>query len=338
MSNKYNQPLVIHTVDTHTGGDPTRIVVSGLPPVPGETMLEKKKYLIENLDHIRTSLILEPRGHKDMFGAILLEPTLPEADIGVVFMDTSGYLNMCGHGTIGVTTAIIERQIISYKSNDLVVLETPAGLVKVRATVNGNKVENVSIQNVPGFLWEPNIALEVPEVGNIMVDIAFGGNFYAFVDANELGLKITPNNNEKFSDIGMKILNHVNKTVKVEHPLEKNINKVDLIIFLDKSEEEGVDTQNVCVFGQGQVARSACGTGLSAQMAKENGKNLLNVGSTFVTESIINTKFYGKVVEEVRVGDIPAIIPEVNGNAYVMGVHQFILHPEDPLKYGFLLK
>lgn len=338
MSNNKNKPLVIHTIDTHTGGDPTRIVISGLPPVPGETMLEKKKYLIENLDHIRTSLILEPRGHKDMFGAVLLEPTLPEADIGVIFMDTSGYLNMCGHGTIGVVTAIIERQLISYKSNDLVVLDTPAGLVKVRATVNGNRVENVSIQNVPGFLWESNIALEVPEVGNVTVDIAFGGSFYAFVDANELDLKITPNNHEKFSDIGMKILNHVNKTVKVEHPLEKNINKVDLIIFLDNSEQEGVDTQNVCVFGQGQVARSACGTGLSAQMATKYGKNLLNVGDSFNTESIINTTFYGKVVDKVSVGELTGIIPEVNGNAYVMGVHQFILHPEDPLKHGFLLK
>src|SRR5690625_2845130 len=152
-----NSPLVIRTVDTHTGGDPTRILISGLPDVPGNTMLEKKNYIIEHLDYYRQSLLLEPRGHKDMFGAILLEPIHPDADVGVVFMSNDGYLNMCGHGTMGVVTAIIEDGIIAYEEGNQILLETPAGLVTVTPTLEGNKVTNVAIENVPAFLWKDNV-------------------------------------------------------------------------------------------------------------------------------------------------------------------------------------
>lgn len=331
-------PTIIHTIDTHTGGDPTRIVVSGLPLVLGNTMLEKKQYLIDNLDHIRTSLMLEPRGHKDMFGAVLLEPTSSEADVGVVFMSNSGYLNMCGHGTIGVATAIIESGIISYNTNKPVILETPAGLVNITPTMIGNKVTNVSLQNVPAFLLKEDVEIEVPSVGKIKVDISFGGSFFAFVNADEAGISLAPSNQEYLSKLGLEILDEVNRSIQVEHPIEKSINKVELILFITDSDTKDVNTKNVAIFGEGQVARSACGTGLSAQMATQSGKNKLKTDEHFATESVINTPFLGRIVKETNVGNLSAIIPEVNGNAYITGKHEFILHPEDELKNGFLLK
>lgn len=338
MSNSNSIPTIIRTIDTHTGGDPTRIVISGLPEVPGKTMLEKKQYLIDHLDSIRTSLMLEPRGHKDMFGAVLLKPTMPEAAIGVVFMNNAGYLNMCGHGTIGVVTAIIENQLIAYDPEKPLILETPAGLVTVTPTLKGNKVVNVSIQNVPAFLWSQDVVVDVDGIGELTVDIAFGGSFFALVDVNSVGYDLIPKHHEEFSTMGMNILNTINNTIKVEHPLEKNFNKVELILFLDKSKDQSVNTQNVAIFGEGQVARSACGTGLSAQMATQSGKELLKKGDTFVTESIIKTAFHGKYSTVTTVGEFSAIIPEINGNAFITGRHEFILHPEDSLKYGFLLK
>lgn len=332
-------PQTIHTIDTHTGGDPTRIVVSGLPDIPGETMLDKKQYIIDNLDHIRRSVLLEPRGHKDMFGALLLDPIHPDADVGVIYLSNQGYLNMCGHGTIGVTTALIESGIIAFDSKDPVVLETPAGLVYVDATLEGNKVTNVSIQNVPAFLWEKDVKLDIPELGNIKVDVAFGGSFFVLVDSEKSGIKdLSPANNEYLAELGVKIIEEANKIVKVEHPEEKKINKIELILFLENSNNDNINTRNVNVFGEGQVARSACGTGLSAQMAVQSAKGLLDKESQYNTESIINTPFFGRIVDETTVGKRKAIIPEINGDAFITGKHEFILHPEDELKNGFLLK
>ena len=327
----------IRTVDTHTGGDPTRIVVSGLPEVPGETMLDKKQYIMENLDYIRRSVLLEPRGHKDMFGALLLSPIHPNADVGVIFLSNEGYLNMCGHGTIGVVTALVESGMVTYNPEKPIVLETPAGLVQVEPTLEGNTVTNVSFTNVPSFLWEDNVEINVPSLGEIRVDIAFGGSFFVLVDSKEIGIDTSPGNNEYLADLGVEIIDAVNNLIEVEHPLEEKINKVELILFLEDSSSENVNTRNVNVFGKGQVARSACGTGLSAQMATETAKGNLKKDSVYATESIIKTPFFGRVVDEVNVGEKSAIIPEINGRAFITGKHEFILHPDDELRSGFLL-
>lgn len=337
MTNIKQRPMTVKMIDTHTGGDPTRIVISGLPQVPGNTMIEKKQFLIDNLDHVRTSLMLEPRGHKDMFGAVLLEPVSAEADVGVVFMSNAGYLNMCGHGTIGVTTAIIESGIIAYDPNQPVVLDTPAGLVKVTPTLVGNKVTDVSLQNVPAFLLKKDVEIAT-SIGELKIDISFGGNFYALVNADEAGISLAPSNHKALSELGTEILNEVNRTTEVEHPLGQGVNQVELVLFITNSQNKNVNTKNVAVFGEGQVARSACGTGLSAQMAAQNGKQLLTKDGKFATESIIETPFFGRVVTETNVGELCAIIPEITGNAFITGRHEFILHPDDDLKYGFLLK
>ena len=338
MVNVKHGPQVIRTIDTHTGGDPTRIVISGLPDVPGKTMLDKKQYIIDNLDYVRQSILLEPRGHKDMFGALLLDPIQPEADVGVIFLSNDGYLNMCGHGTIGVVTALIETGMIVYNPDEPVVLETPAGLVHVKPTLEGNQVRNVSIQNVPAFLWKQDVKVNVPELGDIKVDIAFGGSFFVLVDSKKAGIDDTsPSNHDYLGDMGIKIIDAVNDTVKVEHPEEKKFNKVELILFLENSKSENVNTRNVNVFGKGQVARSACGTGLCAQMATQTAKGLLQKDGRYATESIIKTPFFGRVVDETKVGDIKAIVPEINGNAFITGKHEFVLNPEDELRHGFLL-
>ncbi|WP_342471517.1 proline racemase family protein [Metasolibacillus sp. FSL H7-0170] len=332
------EKLVIKTIETHTMGDPTRIVVEGMPEVPGDSVFEKKLSLIRDFDFIRSSLILEPRGHRDMFGAILLPPTLPDADIGVVFMDTQSYLNMCGHGTMGVVTAILEENIID-KPGDIVPLklETPAGLIEVVATRTGDKVTEVAITNVPAFSVLSDAPLEMASGKTIKLDIAFGGSFFAIVDINELEYNLSIENTNALAELGMEIKALANQQFKVQHPKNEGINTIDLILFVDKSKNEGINTKNLAIFGETQVARSACGTGLSAQMAAQFAKGKLGLNEPYNTESIIETAFKGQLINLHDEGNIIYVTPQIRGNADVIGKHTFILRPDDVLVNGFLL-
>ena len=333
-----NETLEILTIDTHTMGDPTRIVVGGLPHVPGNTMLEKKQSLIENFDYIRSSLILEPRGHRDMFGAILLPPTMEEADIGVVFMDTQAYLNMCGHGTIGVTTAILEQKIIEKEGDEIaLVLETPAGLVNVTAQMKDGKVTEVSLVNVPAFLHATDIELDIPNFKKIKVHVAFGGSYFVFVDADKEEIDLDTSNASYLAELGMLIKEIANDVIKVQHPQKPEINKIDLLLFIADSKNPNVNTKNVAIFGETQVARSACGTGLSAQMAYRYFTNQLGVNTPFNTESIIETVFKGEIVATDTIDDLDVIYPKISGDAVVVTVGKHLLNREDPLNEGFLL-
>ncbi|MFC2947646.1 proline racemase family protein [Virgibacillus sediminis] len=338
MKTESNKGIMkITTLDTHTGGDPTRIVTDGLPEIIGDTMIEKKRYLIDHYDNIRTSLMHEPRGHRDMFGAILLEPTSPTADIGVVFMDTGGYLNMCGHGTIGVVTAIIESGIVDKSGNEIeLVLDTPAGLVEIKARMKEDKVTSVSLKNVPSFSWIKDKRVTISGIGEIHVDVSFGGSFYVFVNPRELNIDLIPANADRLRSLGMLIKEEVNKQIPVQHPTVEDINTIDLVLFLDKSDTEGVNTRNVAVFGESNVARSACGTGLSAQMAAiYNSK--LSLNETYVTESFIGTTMRGVLVEEVKLENKVGVIPIITGDAVVTGQHEFYIDRRDSLSRGFLL-
>lgn len=332
------QQYSIKTLDTHTGGDPTRIIIDGLPEVKGNTMLEKKKFLIENLDFIRTSLMHEPRGHRDMFGAILLEPTQPEADFGVVFMDTGGYLNMCGHGIIGVSTAVVETDIVKRPDGEsTIVAETPSGLVNVKIRKHNNRVESVTFANVPSFLYKSDVKIQLPDYGEVSVDIAFGGSFYALVQAKDFGLKLEPKYADSLRKAGMLVKDKINEEIKVNHPVVNGIDTVDLTLFLEDSSTDGIATTNVCVFGKSNVARSACGTGLSAQMANQFAKGNLMLKESFDTESMIHTVFKGRVLEEVQLGNQKAVIPEVTADAELTGKHEFLINSSDSLSEGFLL-
>jgi len=328
-------------VDSHTAGEPARIIVNGLPEIPGHSMAEKKQYLLENFDALRTSLMHEPRGHNDMFGAYFLPPTKAEADLGIIFMDSGGYLNMCGHNAIAAVTVAIETGMLKDdgKATQQVVLETPAGLVTTTAYFDEDReVQKVSFTNVESFLYKEDVKIKVDGIGEVKLDISFGGSFFAIIDAKEIGLKVTPDYGTKLSQLGMKIMHAVNEQVTVQHPTLSHIKSVDLVEIYDAPTHPEATYKNVVVFGEGQLDRSPCGTGTSAKMATLHAKGELKLGETFVYESILGTLFTGEILEETSVDGIAAIIPKITGSAYITGYNNIIIDPKDPVKDGFMLK
>lgn len=323
-------------VDTHTVGEFTRIVVSGFPKLEGNTMIERKNYLAEHYDHFRQALMFEPRGHHDMFGAVVTEPVNPEADFGVIFMDTGEYLNMCGHGTIGTVTAVIETGLIEAKEPETeVVLEAPAGLIRTKARVKDGKVVSVTLTNVPAFLYKENLKTVV-DGREITYDISFGGSFFAIIDAEQpsLNLHVDSKTVPFLQDFGMKLLENVNKEVKVKHP-ELDITTVDLAEFYCHTDTPGCSRRNVVIFGDHMADRSPCGTGTSAKLATLYAKGEIGIGEPFVYESFIGSQFKGVILGEAKVGDYNAVIPRITGSAYVTGLSTYVIDPDDPLKYGF---
>ena len=309
---------MLNVIDSHTAGEPARIVVGGIPVLKGKTVAEKKQYLIDHKDNLRKSIMLEPRGHNAMFGAFLIPATSDEADFGIIFMDTGGYLNMCGHNTIAAVTAIVETGMVDIDEDTRekdVTLETPAGLVHATAHLDSPyHVKNVSFRNVPAFLYKKDVIVDVPDVGKVKMDISFGGSFFAILDIEQLNETIDSSNAEKLDSIGMKILKAVNEQVKVQHPTLDYINTVDLVEMYSKHpQSEDATMQNVVVFGDGQVDRSPCGTGTSAKLATLFAKGEIGINEKFVYESILNTEFTGRViktgsaVKKVRPGDRVAV-------------------------------
>lgn len=329
----------IHAVDSHTMGEPTRVIIGGIPTIPGKTMSEKKHYLENEMDHLRTSVMLEPRGHNDMFGSIITPQTDDAADFGIIFMDGGGYLNMCGHGSIGAVTIAVETGLVDLvEPITTVTMDTPAGIVKGEAKVEGGKVKEVSIVNVPAFLYKEDVEIEVPELGKIKLDIAFGGSFFAILHADQLGLKVEPKNTQQIVKYALEIREIINREVEIKHPELPHINTVDLVEIYDEPTHPDANYKNVVIFGQGQVDRSPCGTGTSAKMATLYKKGMLKEGEEFVYESILGTLFRGKILGFENVGDYTAIIPQITGSAYITGFNHFMIDPDDPVKYGFVLK
>ncbi|MDK2821927.1 MAG: proline racemase [Clostridia bacterium] len=329
----------IIAVDSHTMGEPTRVVIGGIPHIPGKNMPEKKQYLESQMDHIRRAIMLEPRGHDDMFGAIITAPTVPEADFGIIFMDSGGYLNMCGHGTIGVATVAVEMGLVEAKEPVTeVMLEAPAGLIKARVKVENGKAKDVTFQNVPSFLFKEGIELDVLPYGKIKADIAFGGSFFAVVKARDLGIKVAKENIHELIDIGLKVRDEANKKVEVYHPVNPHIKTIDLTEISDVPSHPDAHAKNVVVFGKKSVDRSPCGTGTCAKMANLFFKSELGLYQDFVHESILGTLFTGRLVGKTRVGDFDAVIPEITGRAFITGVNHYMIDEEDPLKYGFSLR
>ncbi len=330
---------VINTVESHTMGEPTRIVIGGIPKIPGKTMAEKMEHMEKNMDYLRTMLMLEPRGHNDMFGAIFTDPCIDEADIGVIFMDGGGYLNMCGHGSIGSATCAVEMGMVPItEPYTNVVLEAPAGVIKARVKVENGKAKEVSIVNVAAFLYKKDVEVDVPDFGKVTLDISFGGSFFALVKASSVGIELLPENAQKLNELGMKIVHAVNEQIEIQHPILKHIKTVDLCEFYGPAISKDADIQNAVVFGQGQLDRSPCGTGTSAKLADLYARGEIKVGEQIVNESIICTKFTGKVLSKTKVGEFDAIIPEITGSAYITGFSQYLVDPDDPVKHGFILK
>ena len=327
----------IKTIDSHTMGEATRIVYDGFPELHGETMMEKKKDLMEHYDFLRSALMLEPRGHRDMFGALLTEPVHEEADFGVIFMDSGGCLNMCGHGSIGTASMAVETGLVkAVEPYTEVVLDAPSGLIRAKVHVVNRKAKEVSILNVPAFLYKENLEIAVPGRGIVPFDISFGSSFFALVNAKDVGISLEIDNIEEITDLGMKLMDRINQSIEIRHPY-LDIKTVDLVEFYDETDNEQADMKNCVIFGNAQADRSPCGTGTSAKLAALYAKGELKPGEEFVYESITGSLFKGEIVEEVELNGYKAVIPQITGSAYITGMNTWILDENDPLEYGFLL-
>lgn len=327
----------IKTIDSHTMGEPTRIVYDGFPHLFGETMMEKKKYLMEHYDFLRSAIMLEPRGHRDMFGALLTEPVNEEADYGVIFMDSGGCLNMCGHGSIGTASMLVETGMVPVtEPYTEVVLDAPSGIIRTKVHVVNGKAVEVSILNVPAFLYKENLEIETKTWGKVPYDISFGGSFFALVDAKAIGLNLELENITAITELGMELKDAINVSVDIKHPY-LDITTVDLVEFYSHTENKKADMKNCVIFGDAQADRSPCGTGTSAKLAALYAKGELGLHEEFVYESITGSLFKGEAVSEVEIAGRKGIIPQITGSAYITGCNEWIIDDADPLKYGFLL-
>jgi proline racemase len=331
--------LKIKTIDAHTAGEPLRIILNGLPEIKGITILEKRKFMKENLDHLRTALMFEPRGHADMYGAIITEPVNDGSDFGVLFLHNEGYSTMCGHGIIALTKVVVQTGIIeAIRPTTKIKIDTPAGLVTSFAKVRDGKVESVYFHNVPSFVLTTEKIVDVQGIGKVKYDIAFGGAFYAFVNADELGIGMKKQNYRELIQKGMAIKKAVMKTYPIKHPFEEDLNFLYGTILYGNSHSKEADSRNVCIFADGEVDRSPTGTGVSARMALHYSKDEIKINQPMIIESIIGTKFTASVHEITKYGSYEAVIPRVEGNAYITGKHEFEIDPDDPLKKGFILR
>ncbi len=326
---------VIWAIDAHTAGEPARIILNGLPPILGETMAAKKQYMKDRLDHFRTLLMHEPRGHQAMFG-VILTPPVRKADYGVLFIDHAGYIDMCGHSIMSLTTALIEIGMVPpIEPETTIVFDTPAGEVTARAKVQGNRVSEVSVANVASFLFAKDVAIDLPGRGRIAVDVAFGGNFFALVPAEALGIAVHPAQLNRLIELGVAVKRAVNAELAVQHPISDHISTVELTEIYDRPDPAQPLTKSAVIFGDGQLDRCPCGTGTSATMAALYAKGQLPLHAEFINESIIGTRFTGRLLREIQLGDLIAVEPIVTGSAYITGMQQFVADPGDPFRYGF---
>jgi proline racemase len=327
----------IAAVDSHTEGMPTRVVVGGVAPIPGATMLERKLHFEARLDDLRLLLMREPRGHGAMSGAILQPPTRADADWGVLFIEVSGCLPMCGHGTIGVATVLVETGMVEVTEPETVVrLDTPAGLVAARVEVQDGRARSVTLRNVPSFLHATDATVEVPGLERITYDMAFGGNFYALLPAAEVGLQVDPAQSAALVQRGREIMTAINAVERPVHPEDPRIAGCRHVVFHAPG-RDGADARAATSIHPGWLDRSPCGTGTSARLAQLHARGELAVGDAFVNESVIGTRFTGRVVEETTVGGRPAIVPEITGRAWITAMGQYLLDAEDPFPAGFAL-
>lgn len=333
--------MVITTLDTHTAGEPLRIVTKGLPELPGASILARRRYMQEHYDYIRKALMWEPRGHRDMYGCVLTPPVTPEADLGVLFMHNEGYSTMCGHGVIALVTALLTTGALPAKGADTAVtLDTPAGVVRATAyQEQSGQVTSVSFLNVPSFVYASGVELVVPPYGPLTVDIAFGGAFYAYLTAERVGLRVVPEQRDQLVAAGEAIKRAVNEKLTITHPLEEDLGFLYGTIFIDRPEDPVHHSRNVCIFADGEVDRSPTGTGVSGRLALLAAAGELVDGQSITIESILGatSAFSGSVIDHTQVGSYEAIIPEIRGKAFITGRHEFILDPDDELGRGFLL-
>lgn len=330
---------VIKTIDAHTCGEPLRIIYEGWPELSGETILAKRRVAKEQYDHLRTALMWEPRGHADMYGAILTEPVTEDGDLGVLFLHNEGFSTMCGHGIIGLAKAGLDTGLIKKAGDEPVIkMDTPAGRVTAFAARENGRVTSVSFHNVPSFVYALDQTVKIEGLGTVPYDVAYGGAFYAFVDAAALGLGLDEAHFQQLIDVGMKIKTAVMDTLPIHHPYEADLGFLYGVIFVGEPHNPDHHSRNVCMFAEGEIDRSPTGTGVSARCALHFTKGEIGLGEPFVVESIIGTTFTGTVVSETTFGSYKGVIPQVTGTAHITGRNELLLDPTDNLRQGFILR
>ena len=323
----------ITTIETHTGGEPLRVIVDGLPPIEGRTVLEKRRYFREHYDHVRTGLMWEPRGHADMYGAIITSST--DADFDVFFLHNEGYSTMCGHAIIALTKLVVETQLVDKHE---ITFNVPAGRIVARASVSDGKVTETSFQNVPSFLYRRDQHVAVEGIGRVEFDVAYGGAFYAFVNAQTVGLQLTPEHVDRVIDHGRRIKRAVMNQFQIKHPFEADLSFLYGTIFTAPAANPSHHSRNACIFAEGELDRSATGSGVSARAALHFAKGELGLNELVTIESILGSTMSVEVMEVTKFGPYDAVIPKVSGTASITGRNEFYFDPDDPFRNGFIFR
>ena len=334
--------LQIKTIDMHTGGEPLRVIIDGFPELEGNSVLDYRRFCKENYDHLRTALLFEPRGHSDMYGCVLVPPNDSEGDFGILFLHNEGYSTMCGHAIIAISTLAVQLKWIDVQEGENVLkIDAPCGRITSFVATEKGKVQHVCFHCVPSFVVGLDKKVKTKSFGSISYDLAYGGAFYAYVELlkNDLGFDLSTSSYQKIVQAGMEIKKAViaqNKEIK--HPFEEDLSFLYGTIFIDKSETKDIHSRNVCVFAEGEVDRCPTGSGVSGRMAIHHQRKELKLGESLKIESITGSIFKGSVVSELEYGPYRAVIPQVEGTANVIGIHTFVIDPDDPMKNGFLLR
>ena len=334
--------IKIKTIDMHTCGEPLRVIVDGYPPLEGNSVLEYRAFIRNHHDHLRTALMFEPRGHADMYGCILTPPNDASGDFGIVFMHNEGYSTMCGHAVIAISTLAVEMDWIEKREGEITIeIDAPCGRIRSFVEIKDGQVEAVKFHCVPSFVIGLDREIEIEPHGKIVYDLAYGGAFYAYVDLakNNLDLSLSAKDYRSLIDLGMNIKREVISSSKdINHPFEDELSFLYGTIFIGESQDKNNDSRNVCIFAEGEVDRCPTGSGVSGRMAIHSMRNEINFGQLMKIESIIDTVFTGTIVDKVTYGPYPAVIPEVTGTANIVGKHEFLIDPSDPLAKGFILR
>lgn len=329
--------IKINTVDLHTGGEPLRVITSGLPEIKGNTMLEKRRFFQEHLDFIRTGLMWEPRGHADMYGAVITPPVNPGSDFGTFFLHNEGYSTMCGHAIIALVKLMNDTGWLK-KPDGNYQIDAPPGIITAHAEIKNDIAVRTFFRNVPSFVLTTDQNINVEGIGKVTFDIAFGGAFYAFVDAESIGLKLDKTNYNQLIDWGKKIKQTVAGNFNIQHPFENDLSFLYGTIFTAQAKNPNHHSRNVCIFANGEVDRSATGSGVSARAAIHALKHGLPLGQEITIESILGTTMTVKVAEKTTFGPYAAVVPEVSGTANITGTSSFCFDPGDELKKGFIFR
>lgn len=329
----------ISTLDCHTGGEPLRIITSGFPALAGHSILEKRRDCLMNYDHLRTALMFEPRGHADMYGALITDPERVDSDFGALFLHNEGYSSMCGHAIIALTkTAIEAGVVVKTMPQTKLKIDVPCGQILAYADVDQTGIQKIYFDNVPSFVAQLDQQIEVAGIGKVTYTLAYGGAFYAYVDAPSIGLSLATENHRQIIDYGRRIKQAVMTSTSVVHPYEDDLSFLYGTIFSAPAQEMGVHSRNVCIFAEGELDRSPTGSGVSGQVAILHARGLLGIAEEITIESILGSQFQVSVQKTLQYGPYAAVIPRVQGTAHITGKNTFYIDPQDPLQQGFILR